>query len=155
MCECLGCTGCEQSGTCQAGKCNWPVGKYWDQKRAKRCHWCFVHSDADTTGVPVVVAADTTGVPVVVAHADTSHASPVVVATTEVTTWAPKVTSARPSHTWSTPLTVRLLTDSVGRLKSQAKDYIHEVQTRVASQGNKIILKDHFTGGYAGSSCLR
>ena len=42
---------------------------------------------------------------------------------------------------------MRLLTDSVGRLKSKAKDYIHEAQTRVASQGNIIILKEQFTGG--------
>ena len=42
---------------------------------------------------------------------------------------------------------MRLLTDAVGRLKSKAKDYIHEVQTRVASQGNLIILHKRFSGG--------
>ena len=42
---------------------------------------------------------------------------------------------------------MRLLTDSVGRLNSKSKDYIHEVQTRVASQGNIIILKEIFQGG--------
>ena len=156
MCECLGCNGCNNSRKCQAGKCNWSLGKYRVQRQAKRCHWCFAHIDADTTSVPVVVAdADTTHVsPVVLANADTTHV-PVVVAdavrthvpATEVTTWAPRVTSARPSHTWSKPLTVRLLTDSVGRLKSQSKDYIQEVQTRVAFEDNIIIKKEQFTGG--------
>ena len=142
MCECLGCGGCKESRKGQVGKCNCVLGKYKVEKLAERCHWCFPH--LGTTRVPVVVATEaTTHVsPVEGANANTTH-----VPATEVTTWAPKITSARPSHTWSTPLTVRLLTDSVGRLKSKAKDYIHEVQTRVASQGNLIVLHKRFSGG--------
>ena len=147
MCECLGCSGCKESRKCQAGKCNCALGRYQVQKHAKRCHWCYAHIDADTTNVPVVVTdADTThvspvvvsNVPVVLTDADTNHVSPVVLSTSNL---------IQKCHTWSTPLTVRLLTDSVGRLKSKAKDYIHEVQTQVASQGNIILLKEIFPGG--------
>ena len=110
-------------------------------KRAKRCRWC---SDAYTTSVPVVVAdADTTHVsPVVVDNADATH-----VPATEVTKCAPNVISARRR---STPLKVTLITDSVGRLKSRAKDYIHEVRTHLAFQGNIIISEKNikiFSGG--------
>ena len=96
--------------------------------------------------MPVVVAdADTTHVlPVVVANANTTHV-PVVVADA-VTTHVPKVTSARPSHTRSTPLKVRLLTDSIGRLKSRSKEYIHEVQTCVTPCGITI-WNEIYTGG--------
>ena len=142
MCECLGCSGCTQSRKGRAGTCNWPIGKERDRKHAKRCHWCCI--DADTTCVPVVVAdADTTHVlPVVVANANTTHV-PVVVADA-VTTHVPKVTSARPSHT--RPLTVRLLTDSIGRLKSKGKEYIHEVQACVTPCGITI-WNEIYTGG--------
>ena len=138
MCECLGCSGCRESRKgLLVGKCNWPLGKYQHQKRAKRCHWCFEHIDADTEALPshLVYALDGEApVPSVATG----------VASTEVTTWAPTVTSARPS----TPLTVRLLTDSVGRLKSKGKDYIHEVQTHVASQDHVIIVeKEIFIAG--------
>ena len=51
------------------------------------------------------------------------------------------ISRIRTGHTWSTPLTVRLLIDSVGRLNSKTKEYIHEVQTRVASQGNIIVSR--------------
>ena len=49
MCECLGCSGCKQSSACQGGKCNWMVGKYYHHKCAKRCHFCFEHTDAEKT----------------------------------------------------------------------------------------------------------
>ena len=44
-------------------------------------------------------------------------------------------------------VTVSLLTDSVGRLKSRGKEYIEDVQTHVAFQGNIIIKKKQFIGG--------
>ena len=128
MCECLGCSGCKQSRKCQGGKCNENLGKYYEEKCAQRCHWCFNHIEADRTNLPVVVV-----------HGDrskrarcnrsgaTEHAATHVPAT-EVTT-------------------VRLLIDSVGRLKSKGKEYINEVQTRVAFQGNKIIEKEIFIAG--------
>ena len=43
-------------------------------------------------------------------------------------------------------MTVRLLVDSIGRLK-KGKEYINEVQTRVASQGITIIETEIFSGG--------
>ena len=102
--------------------------------------------DADTTHVsPVVVDnADTTHVPVVavVADAVTTH-----VPATGVTTCAPNVISARRR---STPLKVTLVTDSIGKLNSRAKTYIHEVQTHLAFQDNIIISEENikiFSGG--------
>ena len=89
--------------------------------------------------------------PVVVADADTTHRfSPVVVANgsgpREHARSAPSEHAA--THVpGSEVTTVKLLTDSVGRLKSKKKEYIHEVQTRVASEGNIIILKEIFIGG--------
>ena len=99
MCECLGCSGCKQSRKSQTGMCNWPIGKYQHEKCTKRCHWCFAPLPST---VPFGEADD----------ADTI---------THVTTWAPEVTSARTSHTWSPPLKVRLLTDSIGMVKSRGK----------------------------------
>ena len=127
-------------------------------KEAMRCHWCYKYIE-DTTNVasvahgPLAKASfplpDTTNLasvaygPLAKASASSNHVP--------ATTRAPEVTSARPSHTWwSTPLTVRLLIDSMGRLKtskSSSKDYIHQVQERVASQGNIMIVKEIFTGG--------
>ena len=84
MCECLGCSGCQESRKGKVGKCDYHFGKRWADKEAKRCHWCSPHNVS-----PVVVAnADTTHVPAEVADAVTTH-----VPATEFPT---RATSARP-----------------------------------------------------------
>ena len=64
-----------------------------------------------------------------------------------------KLPAARPSLFRSTPLKVKLVTDSCGRLNSKSKDYVHEVQTQVACQRDILIVKEQFTGGEPRSKC--
>ena len=100
------------------------------QKSAHRCHWCFPHVEV------VDVSPEQTDAEMV----RLINCNEIVPMTTQ-TTWTPEITSA-PEYTWSKPFTLRLLTDSVGRLKSNKKDYINDVRAAVASAGIVIVHDD-------------
>ena len=87
------------------GECGWPFGKLLAQKCAKRCHWCgtdvtpperlpVVVAAAGATSVPTVQITPTFGLPAAVMSGE--HPWP---------------------HIWPKPLYVRLLIDSLGKLK--------------------------------------
>jgi hypothetical protein len=136
MCECLGCSGCNKIRV----RCCYDLGRYKHQKLAKRCHWCYDAAACNPSDAAACSLSDAAACSL--SDAVTTH-----VPATEVSTWATNVNSASRR---STPLKVKLFIDSVGRLKSRARDYIHEVQTRLAFQYNVILSPENikiFSGG--------
>ena len=158
MCECLGCSGCAKKGRCP-GRCGESLGRYYAEKRASRCHWCF----PEVTSAPIVTSApDATSLPLPhFAEANVTVTSAPIVTVTLPPPVPPPVPPPprvppplyqlpqfpkHKQHFWSTPLKVSLFTDSVGRLKSRAKDYVKEVQSIVASQSNIVLTATICTG---------